>query len=87
MWCPEVGAWALKPLRLTQGLIFVTDPKNVNVKNKTMANVPNKHVGIFVGNNVWHYSKSQKKVVYVSAAQFGRIYPGVKNGLFYGTFK
>jgi hypothetical protein len=57
-----------------------------------MANVPNKHVGIFVGNNVWHYSKSQKKVVYVSTvyvstAQFSRIYPGVKNGLFYGTFK
>ena len=87
MWCPEVGAWALKPLRLTQGLIFVTDPRNVNVTTKKMDNVTNKHVGIFVGNNVWHYSKSQKKVVYVTTAQFSNIYPGVKNGLFYGTFK
>ena len=82
MWCPQVGAWIHKPTRLTQGLIFVTDPRNVNLTNKKMVNVPNKHVGIFVGNNVWHYSKSLKKVVYVSTSQFARTYPGVKNGLF-----
>ena len=47
--CPKVGVWSLRPSTLAAGLVFITRAANVNLAGKVMANVPRKHVGIFVG--------------------------------------
>ena len=42
-WSPTVGVWGMKPSGLSQGLIFVTNKSNVNVRSKIMKSVPTKH--------------------------------------------
>ena len=83
--CPKVGLWddASTP---TQGLVFVTAKANVDLTAKLMKNVPKKHIGIFIGGDVWHYSNTRDKVVRQSVSQFNRHYPGSDITLFYGTF-
>ena len=82
--CPSVGRWVDKPGTLDPCLVFVTDKSNVNVTAKTIANVPKKHVGIFIGGTIWHYSNAQHKVVTQSPEDFVHHYPGPHIELFYG---
>ena len=83
--CPSVGVWSLRPTSLTCCLVFITRASNVSLGTKVMSNVPRKHVGIFFGGFVWHYSNSQHKVVKQSPAQFALHYPAPDNAMFYGS--
>ena len=83
--CPQVGRWADRPGPLGQCLVFVTDATHVNLVNKVMANVPRKHVGIYVNGTIWHYSNFRSQVVTVTPEHFKNHYPGSGIALFYGT--
>lgn len=83
--CPTVGRWQSRPSTLRKGLVFITNPANVDLHAKTMQNVPNKHVGIFFGNEIWHYSNVQDQVVKQTAAEFSLHYAPPDNGMFYGS--
>lgn len=82
--CKTVGNWKDKPKALITGLVFITNPGNVNVAAKTMSNVPRKHVGIFINDEIWHYSNKGDKVVKQTPAQFANHYPAPDNAMFYG---
>lgn len=82
--CPSVGRWDDKPDTLSPCLVFVTARSNVNVQAKTMANVPKKHIGIFIGGTIWHYSNANHKVMTQLPADFVHHYPGPDIELFYG---
>jgi len=84
--CPTVGNWGDLPSTLNSGLAFVTDAKNVNLGSKTMENVPKKHVGIFLGGTIWHYSNTHHKVVTEAPGAFSHHYPGKTIAVFYGSF-
>lgn len=85
--CRQVGAWDDLPVPLTWGLIFVTNPANVDLENKRMQNVANKHVGIFFGpsRTVYQYKNALRQVVNQSHSEFGQHYPAPDNGLFWGS--
>jgi hypothetical protein len=83
--CPTVGAWALKPVPLIVCLAFITRASNVNLTTKVMANVPRKHIGIFAGGFIWHYSNSMQKVVKQTPDQFSHHYNPPDNAMFFGT--
>ncbi len=86
--CPNVGVWDDADMNKEQ-LIFVTRADNVDIANRTMRNVPQKHIGIFSGGFVYHYSNSRDQVVKWThqkfLEEFSRIYQG-KQGFFFGTF-
>jgi len=84
--CPSVGNWSNKPGILLSGLVFVTAKEHVNLTKKEMSNVPKKHVGIFIGGTIWHYSNARHKVVTEVPATFVHHYPGPTIELFYGEF-
>ena len=85
--CPKVGNWSDADLTREQ-LVFVTKVSNVDVTNKKMTNVPQKHIGIFADGLVYHYSNSRDEVVKWTPEKFletfDRIYSG-KQGLFFGA--
>jgi hypothetical protein len=83
--CAKVGVWSLRPATLSVCLVFITRASNVNLATRVMANVPRKHIGIFVGGVVWHYSNSQRKVVTQTPALFSTHYPAPDNAMFYGS--
>jgi hypothetical protein len=83
--CLSVGAWDSRPAALTSCLVFITRASNVNLAAKVMNNVPRKHVGIYLGGSIWHYSNSQRKVVQQTPQQFGNHYPSPDNAMFYGS--
>ena len=66
--------------------VFVTRRSNVNLGAKTMTNVPKKHVGIGIGNTIWHYSNTRDQVVTATPDEFIYHYRGQENGLFWGMF-
>jgi hypothetical protein len=66
--------------------VFVTRRNAVNLAAHTMTNVPKKHVGIGMGNTIWHYSNTQDRVVTTTPELFIYHYSGQTNGLFRGTF-
>ena len=86
--CPEVGVWQVrandKPV-----LAFVTAKANVNLGQKQMANVPKKHVGIFSGGRIFHYSNGTDKVVADTPEDFHRkfktTYRDPNLGMWFGT--
>lgn len=84
--CPKVGTIAQAPSDRPY-LVFVTKDSNVDVAQKRMQNVPQKHIGIVVDNMVYHYSNSADKVVKWTIAKFldtfQRVYSG-NQALFYG---
>ena len=83
--CPSVGVWSLRPASLQACLVFILRASNVNLAGKIMANVPRKHVGIFMRGFVWHYSNSLGKVVKQTPSQFAGHYPAPDNSMFYGS--
>ena len=82
--CKRVGFWENRPQDINPCLIFITKASNVDVFTKKMANVPKKHIGIFVDGNIWHYSNSQDKVVKQTPAQFKNHFAKPNNAMFYG---
>jgi hypothetical protein len=84
--CPAVGNWPAPPS--TQAvLIFCTADKNVDLATKTMKNVPKKHIGIFEGGFVYHYSNTKEKVVRQTVAEFQKTFNktyGGPQGYFWG---
>ena len=85
--CSTAGAWSGRPYSAFWGLVFITNPANVNVALRTMINVPRKHVGIFLGvvPQIWHYSNSRRMVVRQTPEDFSRHYPSPDNAMFWGT--
>ena len=82
--CPNVGRWADKPESLRTCLVFVTGSVHVDLANKTMDNVPKKHIGIFIDGTIWHYSNANHKVMTQVPDDFAKHYPGQGFELFYG---
>lgn len=84
--CPKVGKWDDADLAKTQ-LIFVTRRENVDIANKKMINIPQKHVGVFHDGKVFHYGNTADKVVTDTPAsffaKFEALYDGTQ-GLFFG---
>jgi hypothetical protein len=84
--CPRVGFWSNADLSKRQ-LVFVTRKDVVNVATKTMQNIPQKHIGIYVDGFVYHYSNGQDRVVRQTVDdfydRFQSIYAG-DQGLFFG---
>ena len=60
--CPKVGQFEDRPADHPV-LVFVTRRDVVNLPNKQMANIPQKHIGILADGNVYHYSNSNDKVI------------------------
>jgi len=83
--CPAVGVWSLRPASLQTCLVFITRASNVNLAAKVMANVPRKHIGIFLNGFIWHYSNSRGQVVRQTPTQFSTHYPSPDNAMFYGS--
>ena len=83
--CQRVGPWSLRPASLKTCLVFITRSTNVNLASKVMANVPRKHVGIYLNGLIWHYSNAQQKVVRQTPGQFAQHYPSPDNAMFFGS--
>ncbi len=85
--CPSAGLFAnASEAQKSAGLIvFVTSPSAVSLSAQTMTNVPKKHVGLCVGETIWHYSNTRDKVVTATPAQFRLHYQGQTNELYFGT--
>ncbi len=84
--CRRVGRWADKPADLTKGFIFTTQGKNVDLKKKTIVNVPRKHIGIFIDLDVWQYKNKLKHVIKQTPTEFSQHYAGPGYEIFYGEF-
>jgi len=82
--CAAVGLWGDKPDE--DCLAFVTASTNVDLANKTMKNVPAKHIGISFGGKIYHYSNSKRKVVAASPEDFAKHYPGSNITVYFGSF-
>ncbi len=84
--CRRVGVWTNKPADLTNGFIFVTQSSNVNLQAKTIANVPRKHIGIFINQDVWQYKNRFRHVIKQTPAAFKQHYSGTGYEIYYGEF-
>ena len=86
--CPSVGKWVARGHNRA-GLLFITAEKHVNLLGKAMVDHPQKHVGIYIQDSVWHYPNSQGKVIKQRPQDFltyfQRLYIGII-GMYYGTF-
>lgn len=84
--CPKVGKWENADPARTQ-LIFVTRADNVSLANKSMVNIPKKHVGIYHAGKVYHYGNIADKVVVDTPksfkTKFDKTY-GPGQGYFFG---
>jgi len=84
--CPQVGWFEDAPS--VPCIAFVTAKSNVDLEAHTMRNVPQKHVGIYDGTHIYHYSNTRDIVVRQKPEEFlerfQAIYSG-DQGLFYGT--
>jgi hypothetical protein len=83
--CARVGKWADLPATDFMALAFITNPANVSVGSRTMHNVPRKHVGIYCGGSIWHYSNTQHQVVRQTPAEYSLHYPAPDNAMFWGS--
>ena len=61
--CPKVGKWSARPTIDGPFLVFVTRTNNVDVDTKTMGNIPQKHIGVFLDGHIYHYSNTQEMAV------------------------
>jgi hypothetical protein len=57
-----------------------------HVTSGVMENISNKHIGIYFGGFVWHYSNSQRKVVSQTLSDFSSHYGSGKTVLYYTDF-
>jgi len=82
--CLKVGHWSDRPSGVIRYLAFATTATRVNLTNKIMPNIREKHVGIFYQGHIYHYDNKLNMVLQVSPDKFGRHY-GSKTNVFYGT--
>lgn len=84
--CPRVGLFEDVPPGICA--VFVTAKGNVDLARHRMRNVPQKHVGLYDGSHVYHYSNSHDLVVRQTPAEFlarfEALYSG-EQGLYFGT--
>lgn len=84
--CPLVGNIGDAPDD-NDYLVFVTEEKNVDLLNKKMGNIPQKHIGVFSNGFVYHYSNTEEKVCKWTQTKFldtfQKIYSGNQK-LFFG---
>ena len=83
--CKAVGAWRMRPSTLQACLVFITRASNVNLAAKSMSNARRKHIGIYAGGFIWHYSERQQAVVKEMPSQFAHHFPAPDNAMFYGS--
>ncbi len=87
--CGRVGPWKDR-LDRSPCLAFVCRPAAFDFTSKRLLNIPNKHIGIFCNNHVFHYSSRQQAVVMKSVLAFVKyleeIY-GDKQLLAYGSLE
>ena len=85
--CPAIGVFVDAPN--APCLAFVTAKSNVDLAAHTMRNVPQKHVGIYDGVSIYHYSNSTRQVLCQSPeeffARFRAAYRG-EQALYFGVF-
>jgi hypothetical protein len=75
--CPTTG----------QGLIFVSAPENfeqIGSNVHRIKDVSRRHVGIYIGGTMWHYSNLQHKVVSQDTSSFLTHYSSQTNALWIG---
>lgn len=86
--CPTLGLYqdCSAELKAAGVLVFVTNPAAVDLKAKRMSNVPKKHIGIGLGDTIWHYSNTKDQVVTATPDAFRKHYSGQTNQLYYGSF-
>lgn len=82
--CPQVGLWGEHPR--DKCLVFITKRKNVNLMTKIMVNDPKKHVGIYHGGQIYHYSNTYDRVVKQTPVEFSGHYRKPYNEMFFGKF-
>lgn len=69
--CTDVGKWDDKPADPGQCLIFVTTSTNaVDLPGRIFGNIPKKHIGIFNGGKVFHYSNNKEMVLKMELEDF-----------------
>jgi hypothetical protein len=83
--CREVGLFSDRG-NVTECLAFVTKSAGVNLNNKSMANIPKKHIGIYSLGGIYHYSNSRHKVWKDTPDEFAQHYTGDGFQVYYGTF-
>jgi hypothetical protein len=85
--CLQVGPWDELPTPLYWGLVFITNPRNVDLDAQTIVNVPRKHVGIFIGGDrtIYQYRNRSRKVVKQTPEVFSQHYPAPDNAMFWGS--
>ena len=49
-----------------------------------MCNVHKKHIGIYIGHTIWHYSNTKNKVIKQLDTQFANHYPGRGYAMYFG---
>jgi len=81
--CSGVGTWTNKPVTLSFCLAFVIDKRRVNLTSGTMENIPRKHIGIYHGGYIYHYSNTNNKIVRTSPNSFKYHYSGPNIAVFY----
>lgn len=84
--CPCVGHFEDAPHGVC--VVFVTARTNVDLAAQRMRNVPQKHVGLYDGTHVYHYSNGQDQVIRQTPAEFlarfEALYAG-EQALYFGT--
>lgn len=84
--CSKVGHWADADLSRPQ-MCFVTRRDVVDPARKFMANIPQKHIGVFCDGMIYHYSNGRDKVVKDTPARFLATFEAIYSGtqaLFFG---
>ncbi|MEX2560243.1 MAG: hypothetical protein WD403_10035 [Pirellulales bacterium] len=83
--CPNARELDVCP-QYMEALIFVSAPRNFQTggSRPVLANVQNKHIGLFLNGQIWHYSNSRRQVIQQILAQFIHHYPQQQNALWVG---
>jgi hypothetical protein len=85
----HTGPWANRPTEIQGLLVFVL--RAAHMRTNVMPAVPQKHVGIWFRDYVYHYSNTQDKVVKEDSSdafltRFQNAYSGNDISLYYGRF-
>lgn len=84
--CPRVGLFQDVPPGIC--VVFVTARTNVDLNQHLMRNVPQKHVGLYDGTHIYHYSNTQDQVIREAPAEFLARFQAAYTGdqaLYFGT--
>lgn len=85
--CDRVGLWSANASH-SDRLIFVSKSTAFNAATRTLINIPNKHIGIWCGGDVFHYSSRHDAVLQKTVDQFLTYFEEAYSGqqtLYFGT--